>query len=327
MNESWWFEVIIFLILITGTICVVLATWYDLRQARLRRRWSPRLSRRVQVSVIIDARSSEGLADCIRSVRRLRYRQCDIVVTTPNNIHKEQKRAIRNAALGSRVYIARKQVSKEARICNAYRRSQHGDLVLLLDASQTVVALSLAPSIRTLQESGRAGVVLSPALQQPVSMYELATFLGNLTWRFMMKAASAAGVYRSSALFSGRLVRREVVTKLGRYRYAFDSITTLRGTRVSEWLFLRIVGYIAVAIACAVMVYAGALAAQLQTVEPLWLVWVIATSWIVVVVWLDDSIRFWQRVECTLYLPVSYFVIMSTVITSTTRKLLYRRLF
>lgn len=327
MRESLWFEIIMFLVLMSGMACIVFATWYDLRQAWLRRRQGSRLSRRPQVTAIITARSSEGLTNCIRSIRRLRYRQCDIIVTVPSSIHKEEKRAIRDAALGCRVYIARKQASRETRIRNAYQRGQRGELVLLLDVSQTIITTSLTSPIRVLQESSEVGVVFSPVLQQPVSVYGLAMFLGNLTWRFVMKAQSILGIYRSRKLFSGRLVRREVVTKPAYYRYVFDSTTALKGARVSDWLFLHIAGYVAAVLAGVVLVYVGTLAARLQTVEPLWLMWIIATLWMAVTIWLDDSLQFWRRVEYTLYLPVSYFVIVSVATVGVIRKLSYRRLF
>lgn len=144
MSVSWWFEIVLIGSTAMGMVCVVLASIYDLRRTLWRSTQAVRSRPRSHVTVLVAMRrSSDDINACVKSIRRLHYRRYDIVVFADSRVSREAKSAARATKPYARSYIARKPVGREALVRNAYRRSQRGEMVLVLDASSVLYLRSL----------------------------------------------------------------------------------------------------------------------------------------------------------------------------------------
>lgn len=330
MNMSWWFGVGLLAAAMIAIVCVVLASLYDIRRIRMFHKARHTRTRRPHMTIMIEVRhANDDVAACIRSVRRLRYRRYDIVVFADSRASIQAKRIARSAASRGRVYIARKVSSPEILIRSAYRRSQRGEFVLLLDASQSFVSSSLNQAVTSLEANhSTAGVVLGSALSPVMSMKSMIETMGWLSWKLAAKACAMTGLYRSRNMHTGRLYRREMIDgKVRRHRLTYDSQTMISGAVKSQWLLARVGGYLVAAGLIAIITYAGIMAASLQTTEPLLLSWLAVVFWVGITIWLDDAMRLQERIGLTVCLPVSYFAIAGAIVVNSAGKVLHRRTF
>lgn len=326
MNHGWWLEIGLIGAASIGILCVILASVHDMRQIYLIRKNQRRNRRRPHVTVLIAMhQATDDVAACIRSVRRLRYRHYDIVVYAGNDISKDAKRMARQTAPQARAYIARKAMQENILIRRAYERSGQGEMVLLLDGSQTISSSSLNHAVTTLGcDTAATGVVLGPAIRPVTNIREMVEAWQSLSQKLLTKSVVATGLFRTRTIRAGRLYRKEQIMSVTPHRITYDSKTTINAPVSYAWLPAKIGRYLLTAGMIAIVIYASVLAATLQTSMPLLLTWLAVMVWIFVTIWLDDTVEFWQRIGLTICLPLSYFAIIGKVVASGLEKIAFR---
>lgn len=325
MNGGWWFEMGILVAAVVGTACVILAAVYDIRHVWLARRRKLHLRRPPVTVIVVVHKMAANLETQVQSIRRLRYRHYDIVIAVDARAGKDTKRQARACHPSDRVYIARKQTSFVRLIRNAYRRSQQGEYVLVLDQTQSIASDSLNHMTTLLSENEEAmGLTMARTLPHGMSVRAAIESMGQLSQKLVTKAISITGLYRSRTIRPGRIYRREVILNTHRHRLTYDSKTEMAG-KTSSWLVTKIVGFVAGIGFVGVVIYSSVLAARLETAEPLLLSWSAVVLWIFVTIWLDDTTRLWQKVGLIVCLPLSYFAIVGAIVVRGTQMLFSRQ--
>lgn len=315
------FFVLLGITTLVGLICLVFAAIYDIQAARRYKaveRYRAVRPRPHVTFMIYQASANDELLSCIRSIRRLNYRHYDIVVyvdSVATQLVKTQAKLVSNLA---RTYIARKAVTKATLIRNAYRRSQQGEYVILLDATTPIDARSLGRTIDMMSlHQAIDGIVFSSTAYSIGSLSQLVAMIHHLTQRTINKALMALGLYHHRRLSSGALYRKQAIFQTSRRRIIYDKYLRVRSLQL-----MTNVGLLIACMLTAVFVYAGILAASLEAVTPLVSSWLLVVVWVCAVVWSDDTLRLRCRLDMTLSLPVSYFAIVGVTTISIMKKLL-----
>lgn len=326
---NWIIETGLVVIVLLASVCVLFAAFYDVRQIRRLRTGPTANRRRPHVTVLVALRDqSDAVDNCLRSVRRTRYRRYDIVVYAASRVSADTKRAARNLVTKkTKVYIARKPVDEQTLVQRAFERSQRGEMVLLLEATHTIESSTLNQAVELLGRKDVTSVVMGRRIMPAIGFSEMIDAIYYLSQRMVQKALSAAKVGRATTLRSGRLYSSRLVKHPTGHRPEFDAQTIVNRTEDHEQLWQLALKLIASVSLLALILYAGWQAAYMQKPELLSLLWVVGVVWIGVTIWLDDMLPWRDRLGLTICLPIGCFVVAVGMTIRSSVKLLRRATF
>jgi glycosyltransferase involved in cell wall biosynthesis len=141
-------EIVLGLFLIYAFVVVLAANVYDIRQTIRRKtllQLQPKFRRAIKptISVIIYAQNNaDTIKNCLDSIRRNRYKNVDTVIVD-NKSTDDTSVVVRSyiqkyPTLHVRLFSKKQIVKKLDVLAQGYRKSQKGDLVLVLDASSII---------------------------------------------------------------------------------------------------------------------------------------------------------------------------------------------
>ncbi len=319
-------EIILLTAAVTAVVCIVLATVYDARRVRSEagvRREMRRMTKHRQphVSIIIThTNTSEELQQCLRRMRAGRYNRYDVVAVMSGIGRRERqllqtKTSIKNF----RIYSPRREVADRTLIANAYRRSMHGDMIVILQAQDFIHPTAIKKAVTILhRDPSIEGVKLFGEMNEPGNMTQVNNVFLGLSGRMAIKALQGAGqTFRQQEITTG-LYRHQSIAKITKTNHDSLRVVSMHGLdsslighsnylwRWSEWmprmLFIAIVAYSSI------------VAMMLQSAWPLTTTWVIVCLWLLAIIWSDDTTRFKRKIVFSMCVPIGMFVMTASFI-------------
>ena len=320
-------EIILLCAAVLGVVCVLLAAIYDAQrvysEASLRsamRRMTK--LRQPQVSIVItNVGSAEQLLACLRNIKKSHYKRYDIVAVMKNaGTHERQLLKEKSRIKAFRIYTPRREVDDNVVLVNAYRRTQHGEIVMVLSAQDMIEPTTIKKSVTLLQQDDLlGGVKLFGELEEPGSMTELHSVFSELSKRILAKAFIVAkqhrhgieicpGVYDYKSITKALKEKSHVKETL---RPGLTLAPAKRNTHKLTWyewasrlVFVAVVAYISLT------------AAMLQSYWPFIMTWIIVCLWLVAVIWSDETLQVKRKVMMSVTVPIGMFVVTAFYIVS-----------
>lgn len=311
---------------IAGLVCIVLATVHDMKrvytEAALRHEMRQMTKpRQPHVSIIIAySKSIEQLLLCLRHVKKSHYKRYDVVAVM-EGIGTDKRRELLAATRmkSFRIYSPHRDTNDVMTIMNAYRRSQRGELMVVLSANDLLEPTAIKKSVALLQrDSSLGGVRLLGELNEPGNIIQVYEVFSELSRRIMIKALTvvkrkrrqagiAPAIYRHESIV--RAVKTDVWTMEVVYRQGLASSSVQHYTGVVQWYIwtLRLVFI-------GVILYSSIAAALLQSAWPFIMAWAIVCLWLVAAVWSDETLRLKRKAMMGMSIPIGMFVITASYI-------------
>lgn len=328
-------EIIVFIvptILIIGVVGLSLALFllavHDL--IGIRRNAKPKRFLQPKITVVVMSTGSVNAAkECLMSLRRLRYRKLDIVVVGMRGQRSELLQIKKLAKKYTHVgyYQPRKEYSHSKLIHEAYKRSERGSTVVVID-SHMLVTREAIDNIARLSDTIESGKMIR--LQPSGNDQGLAGVIMSLkssAYRMFIKLSSVLHVplpvtqRRSGYVLASSLV----ATKNQRKHFAWaydDSKVTIAHTRLSVAPALGtgikdiggLIGFVAIVAIALVMIQTAIEGNGLEALTISWLL--IATTAALLVVF-DTHTSTRQKIEtvvCFGFMPIMVLIAYVTSI-------------
>lgn len=317
-------EIILLTMALSGIMCVMLATIYDLEAAaswkhleltarRVLHRRKPTIT-----VLLYHCLSASQVLGATKGIRRNSYRAIDYVAVIDTDVPFYEKRALYETMkdIGCKAYKPRKTYNPEGLLRNAYQRSKKGDFVLIVSANEQVDDLMIGHAVAHL-ETNRIldGVQFAQRTLDVSSLLELARTFLILSRQMITKALDVVRI-RNKRLDSSGLYRRSVLLSKGftgvKYSVGYNAKATVAHALIIKprWRLWKTVLQVAF---LALFGYSAVVAATLQSATPLVLSWLIVGLWLVAAVWSDETNRLTNKIALSLCVPVGYFVVVGAL--------------
>jgi cellulose synthase/poly-beta-1,6-N-acetylglucosamine synthase-like glycosyltransferase len=351
MNQQfavWLSEGLLLLFLIAAYIVIVAASVYDIRlkmhkkaidkvQAKLRG------SRQPFVTILVYAQNSaENIEKCLDSICRSRYSRYDVVVIDDSSSDgtrgKVRLYKQKYPLFPVKLYSKRRRGDRLETFRQGYRRSQRGDLLLVIDALSTINP--------TLLKSGAARFVFDDKLNVlHLNVYNTSSnSITLLYYRFVQlsgslfkKFLSLISKYQVETLEGGSIYRRcifrEACTEpsmIGRYDsnlvvadYSVNSDKDVISYLVAEqnkaqYKITDVVRgslfFIIAILAIILQTYSMYIAATLQSRVLLIIGWLAVALWLLIATWSAETTNIFDKIKLTFCVPIIYFLLYARTI-------------
>jgi len=342
MNQQlivWCSEAILLFFLVVAFLVVIGASVYDIRQASRKKvlaKVSAKLRRvrKPTITVLVYAKnSSDSIAGCLRSIKRNRYSRFDIVVADDSSTD-DTRRIVRRfiekyPLLPLRLYSSRLNRDRCEVNIQGYSRSQKGDLVLIINASNTIPASMLKDCATRFASDEKLNVlefdIYSAHLDSITMTYYRFLQLSKSLFR---KFLSLILIHKVNAINGGTIYRQPAFRNTcraqiipGRYdsglmvaddsanndMTALSNMLTLgKENRLSYWI-------IAIA-AILLQTYSMYTAATLQSTTLLTIGWFATAVWLLIAVWSSDPLKVSGKIKLTFFAPIIYFLVYAQLV-------------
>lgn len=343
MNQAWMIhlsETTLLAMAGVGLVAIIMATIYDFRQINDRHKvkaiaqtLQPR--RQPHISVLIYARNNAAdLRECLQAISQSYYQNYDIVVVD-NCSTDETRRVVRDfththTRLLLYHYRKRKVTDELTALRQGYRKSEHGELVLVMTAAQRLTPRLLKdsaawfvanPNLKALRfhNDSQDHIGIGPTLWQ----------FWRLSQQVIWKDLSVVPGLRIESVRPGGLYEKAIfgdtTGERVPYHYATDLILeTTRPQRDSTTLRFQTVTRAAIGVAAgfglffAIMflTYSLFVAATIQSTSLLIGGWAIVSIWLLVTIWSDDAARVPAKISLSFCVPMMYFALYSFLIVT-----------
>lgn len=321
-------EAALIILICVGIFVVLSASIYDFNLLARRRSLKSavaklRKPRQPHVTVLVYTRNNAStLAACLRSVERSYYHHYDVVVV--DNKSTDDTRQVvehyrqRHAASKLYYYRKRKENDQVTALHQGYKKSQHGDMVLVLAASATIAPTLLKASVARLTAAGRVGAIrLSERggdVTQLVELLPRFVQLGRMLISRSMSIShlSRARVGEANVLYLVSTFRHRSVA----CRYAGDLVVSVADgvghsveLPIRSQLLLYISWFLGVVFVVCLMTYYMYIAATLQSSSLLIISWTALSFWFLAAIWADETTRLPEKIARTVCTPVLYLLV------------------
>lgn len=325
-------EGVIFLVAGISLIVVLLAGVYDLRAIASRRYLQAIVTKLRQpcqphVTVLVYAQNDATTVEaCLRSVARSRYRNYDIVVV--DNVSSDMTKQVmaryrQKYPQPTMYFYGKRKVSDRLNaLRQGYRKSQRGDMILVLDASATISPTLLKECVaRFMADSNLKSLRLNEHSQAIQGVTLLSVHFLQLSQNIYAKAVSlltrgyidtgkSSVMYRSSVFKKGHGAIK--------VPYYYDGNLVVSITPVLSGPSLLMPSYrhksvllfasLLLTLVPFLLTYFFYVAATLQSSSLLMLSWLVLAIWLAVTVWSDEASKIVEKIQLTFCIPVVYFL-------------------
>jgi glycosyltransferase involved in cell wall biosynthesis len=326
-------EIILVLFLTVAFVVLMGANIYDIKQAvrrkSLRKTWQKFLwSKKPSISIIVYAKDSAGtIESCLDGIRKSRYPHFDIVVAD-NSSDDDTRVTVRSyiqkyPKLPIRLYSKRQRGDRAQVIYQSYRRSQKGDLVLVIDASNSISDLFLRDSaarfvyddeLQVLRYNvrglGSDSITLLFYRFQQLSRSLMAKFYGLLS-KYRADSSLDVGMYRQGAFVkavkkSGVCGQYDSGLVVSDYSVMDDKTAIVRqfAKGGTSFYHLAFAGF-----SILLQTYSMYLAATLQSKMLLTVGWLAVALWLLLATWSSEVLSTKDKITIAVCAPFMYFLI------------------
>ncbi|MCX6728231.1 MAG: glycosyltransferase [Candidatus Saccharibacteria bacterium] len=319
--------------LIVAFILVVAANIYDIRLTLRRKSLGKmktkfRRAHKSAITVLVYARNNaDSIINCLESIRRNRYSRFDIVVINDlsmDNIGSVVRSYIqKHPRLPVRLYSKRKYTNKSEALLQGYRRSQKGDYVMVIDATNTIPTSLLRDSASRFWHDEKLDTLHFNVNNQTSDSLTLLYFrFVQLSRSMLDKFYTLVSEYRVVTNLSGSMYSLlafknacKSIAAAGKYDsdlIVFDSSVSDDKTAIIGQISKENSGiYYSVFAAVTVLLqtYSMYIAATLQSSLILIVGWLAAAFWLLLVTWSSRAIRTKDKITLSLCAPFIYFLI------------------
>lgn len=343
MREAFLIQLSEWTLLITACIgfaVILVATLYDLQVATRRKEMSRVVKalhkpRQPHVTVLVYVEGPQiQISACLQSIGKSRYRNYDVVIvdnasssTTKREFLRYQKKHP-NASVY--LYKKRKVTSRVTALQEGYRKSNQGELILVLDGESTLEPLTMRMAAAHFITSSRLEALqLHTVSSQWQNVQLLLTHFSQLSRHAIAKCFSflslyyipiggTESMYRASS-FMGAGARRKI---RARYDNAMTIVSTTQlreagffAKRQSSSNWAVRVGALLLSLYVVLLItfflYA---AASLQSSSLLMLSWVVVSVWLATAVWSDETLKIKKKVMLFFCIPPMYFLVYAHIV-------------
>lgn len=347
MNERLFiqiFEIILAIISIGGIAFILAATWYDLRIIHYKKHLqiaSTKMTGRRQpsITVLVYARNAvTSLEACLNSIHANQYKHFKVIVADNHSTDDTKKylatykRTHPNISLLT--YHAKRTTDRSAILRQAYKKDTSSQLVIILDATDTIPPTLLQDcALRFVANDNLDVLRLRPLPTANVSItssglhfYMQSKNIVDKSFArspFLTRGSDKSGIVMKSSIFKQASNPRKITVD---YASALTYLQSLpnthpftiysRSTSLHSWK--RIVSLCIVVIGLAFIIsiatYFFYTAATLQSNVLLTLSWTIVCLWLLAVIWSDDVYASGRKIELTSTVPFMYFIFYTQMI-------------
>lgn len=330
----WVSEGILLLFLVIAFVVVLAASIYDIRLTMQRKslqktRAKLRGIHRPTISVLVYARnSSNSIKNCLSAIKRNRYSRCDVVVIDDLSTD-DTRRIIRSfnekyPLFSLRLYSSRIHRDRRDTYLQGYRRSQKGDLVLIIDASSIIPSKLLKDSAARFVSDEKLRAlhfnIYNTSLHSITLLYYR---FRQLSGSLFSKFYSLISKYKMKTLESGTMYRRSAFRNickthfvLGKYDGGLivaDDLISNDMTAVSRLAAQSAsnrLSYLAIVIgALFLQTYSVYAAATLQSRTLFMVGWLAIALWLLLAVWSSEALNIDSKIKLTFFAPIIYFLV------------------
>lgn len=326
MNQQiiiWLSEWALLVMTASGLVVILGASLYDM-QAIARRRQLLELAaklrkpRQPHITVLVYTKNSSAtIAACLTSVWRSHYRNYDIVVI--DNISTDTTKQVianyrqKHSKLPLYFYVKRKASDRLSALRQGYAKSQKGDIVLILDATATVLPSFLRQSAVRFVADPSLGALRPNEYQRDIA--GLALLLGRLLQLSRNMTSKFAALLSIMPVDNGQvntLYRKSFFVKNNKTlrifcRYDGGLVVSLSVNNLRFSLILPL-------IAALFMTYFMYVAATLQSSSLLAFSWLIVAVWLLVAIWSDEAASRVSKAVLSFCMPAVYFLVYLSMI-------------
>jgi|GEM_PF-3104993 len=322
-----------------GLVVIIGATLYDMIAiTRHHQQKTIRQSRLPRVTVLVYARESQtAVASCLVTLGCSQYPHFDVVIVD-NSSSALTRQAVKNYQQqhpqhNLYLYRIRKATDHLSALRRGYKKSQHGEVVFVIDEASRIEPLTLHdgavnfvidPSLRALQLHPyfRDEPSISLLIQRVVNVSEdLVNKCRVLFFRSHVYVGEAGVFYQRAdflhyaadvalpCVYAGTIA---ITPRRSALRDFFAPLHAAVSTRSDDsgWMMMRrSLRYVAVMYALLLMTYFFYTAASLESSSLLMLSWVGVSLWFVVAVWANESATALEKIAMSFCIPMVYFLI------------------
>jgi glycosyltransferase involved in cell wall biosynthesis len=326
-------EGVLALFLVIAFIVLLMANIYDVKQAAQRksiRKMQPKFRRVRMPTITILVYAQNGAAtieNCLESIRRNRYPNYDIVVVSDLSTD-DTRGAVRlyvqkHPHLPIRLYSKRSQGTKPEAFTQGYRRSQKGNFVLVIDATNAIPKSLLKDSATrfvyddkldslhfNINNSSSDSITLLYYRFLQLSQTFLDKFYASIA-RYQVNPNTGGSMY-SRLAFRNACKSSFVLGKYDSDLVVSDcSVSDDRTAIIHQFSKVNnIIYYLVFAIVTILLqTYSMYVAATLQSSLILTIGWLATAFWLLIVTWSSEALDIKDKITLSFCAPSVYFLI------------------
>lgn len=316
-----------------GLVVIMGASLYDMIAISRRRRLDDvRQSRLPHVTVLVYAQESQAVvAACLESIEHNQYPHYDIVVVDNATVSAARRAVtVYRQQHPTRViyfYGKRKTTDRLSALRAGYKKSQRGELVCVIDATNTLELRTLHRcAARFATETSLQALWLREHLHGEASISLLLRRSMNVSQTLYYKCRSLLFEKHVCAAESGVFSRQEAFLRHATLPGVYESTVWMTRqpvqydnamfppvlprmdvvSRSTLWRSLRVMG---VFYSLFLVTYFLYTAANLQSSSLLMLSWAASSIWFAVGIWSDESATWLEKIAFSFCLPMLYFLV------------------